>query len=124
MGLGRYASTCAALTLVSAGLISLWLPPGTILGLWVAGSVAWIVQVLAAAARVRWGSRPERFLAVFAWSAAGRLGVVGLAAGAVFLWEALHPVTTLVGLAGYLFALLLLEPVLIRPVAGAQTESR
>ena len=36
---------------------------------------------------------------------------VGLAAWAVFRWETLHPVSTLVGLAGYLFSMLLFEPV-------------
>ena len=122
--MARYSFWCAVLVAVSAGVLSVVLPEGTIPGLWVAGAAAWVTQGVAAGARVRWGSRPERLLAVWGWSAGGRLAVVGLAAWAVYAFEVLHPVTTLVGLAGYLFAMLLLEPVLLKVGGPAPTDSR
>jgi hypothetical protein len=100
------------------------LPPGTQTGLWVAGVAAWVIQGVAAWARIRWGRKPERLLAVWAWSAGARLSAVGIAAFAVYRLESLHPVTTLVGLAGYLFAMMLLEPTLLRLDSSAQTDSR
>lgn len=123
-GIGQYALVCAALVVVSAAILQRFLPPGAGAGLWVAGGAAWVIQVAAAGARVRWGGRPERLLAVWGWSAGGRLASVGLAAWAVWRFEALHPVSTLVGLAGYLFAMLLLEPLLAGPRSGSKTGTR
>lgn len=123
-GLGRYLLACVALVAASAAGISPLLPPAARPGLWVAGSVACTIQVAAAAARIRWGGRPERLLAVWGWSAGVRLGAIGLAAFGVYRFEVLHPVSTLVGLAGYLFAMLLMEPALLRPGSTIQTGSR
>lgn len=123
-GIGRYVLACAALVAVTAGVMSPILPPGTQMGLWVAGVAAWVIQGLAAWARIRWGRQPERLLAVWAWSAGARLSAVGIAAFAVYRFESLHPVSTLVGLAGYLFAMMLLEPTLLRLDSSAQTDSR
>lgn len=123
-GLGRYALACAALVAVTAGGTNSLLPPDARLGLWVAGGTAWAIQVVAAGARSRYGSRPERLLAVWGWSAGGRLVAIGLAGWAVFRFEELHPVSTLVGLAGYLFAMLLMEPMLLRLGSTYQTGTR
>lgn len=49
---------------------------------------------------------------------------MGAAAFAVYRYEALHPVSTLVGLAGYLFAMLLMEPALLKPGSTNQTGTR
>lgn len=104
-------AACTTLVVVSGVLVSPWLAPGLMKGLWVAGLVALGIQSAAFASRVRWGEAPERLLAVWGWSAGARLLAVMAVAAAVFRFESLHPVTTLVGLAGYLFAMLLLEPV-------------
>lgn len=93
-------------------------PPDARLGLWVAGGVALAVQVGATAVRIRFGRRPQRLLLVWVGSAGARLAVVGGVALAVVRQPSLHPVSTLVGLAGFLFALLLLEAVLLRPGAS------
>ena len=123
-GLGRYFLACAALVAVSAAGAGPFLPPVARPGLWIAGIVACLIQVAAAAARIRWGGRPERLLAVWGWSAGVRLGAIGLAAFAVYRFEELHPGSTLVGLAGYLFAMLLMEPALLKPGSTIQTGSR
>lgn len=119
--LGAYILVCAALVVATAGVISVFLPPVARSGLWVSGVSAWVIQAAAASARVRWGGLPERLLAVWGWSAGGRLLAIGLAAAAVYRWEGLHPVSTLVGLAGYLFAMLLLEAALLRPGSVIKT---
>lgn len=123
-GLGRYALACAALVAATAGAIAPFLPPEAVPGLWSAGAFAWVIQVLAVWARIRYGSRPERLLAVWGWSAGGRLVAIGLAGAAVVRFQVFHPVTTLVGLAGYLFAMLLMEPVLVRFGPTYQTGTR
>ena len=123
-GLARYALACAALVAVTAGIAGALLPPDAGPGLWVAGGAAWGIQVVAAGARIRYGSRPERLLAVWGWSTGGRLLAIGLAGWAVYRFEELHPVSTLVGLAGYLFAMLLMEPMLLRLGSTYQTGTR
>lgn len=122
--LGRFALACAVLVAVTAGALGPFLPQGAGAGLWAAGASAWVIQVVAVWARIRYGSRPERLLAVWGWSAGGRLVAIGLAGLAVTRFEGLHPVSTLVGLAGYLFAMLLMEPVLVRFGPTNQTGSR
>lgn len=115
-----YAAACAGLVLITAGVVTPLLPPGARAGLWVAGGGAWLLQLGAAGAWVRWGSSPTRFLAVMAWSAGARLLAIGAAGAAVWrLPDLLHPVSTLVGLAGYLFMMLLMEPMMLR--AGSTT---
>ena len=122
--LGRFALACAVLVAVTASALGPFLPQGAGAGLWAAGASAWVIQVVAVWARIRYGSRPERLLAVWGWSAGGRLVAIGLAGLAVTRFEGLHPVSTLVGLAGYLFAMLLMEPVLVRFGPTNQTGTR
>ena len=123
-GFRGYAVTCAVLVAASAGVLMPLLPPQTRVGLWSAGVAAWLIQAAAAGARIRWGGRPDRLLSVWGWSAGVRLSAVGLAAVAAVRVDALHLVTTLVGLAGYLFVMMLLEPVFLKIGSPAQTEPR
>lgn len=123
-GLGSYLLVCATFAAATAALVGLVLPSHTRFGLWVAAASAWLVQAIASASRARWGRRPERLLTVWGWSTGGRMAALGLIALAVVWSEALDPASTLVGFAGYLFVMLLLEPVLVDMRPAAQTRSR
>jgi hypothetical protein len=84
-------------------------------GVVLAGSVAWVLQVLGFAARTRWGTTPTRLLAAWAWSTGVRFTAVLVMGLAAWRFEELDVVTSLVGLAGFLFVMLLMEPAFVAP---------
>jgi hypothetical protein len=89
----------------------------------VAALVAYPIQMLAFFLLVRfWGDR-KRFLLVWLGGTVGRMGVVLVAALALTRVEGLAPAPTLLGLAGFFFGLLLLEPLFLRPRGAESTES-
>lgn len=117
----RYFGACAALVAVTAGALSLWLTPGQVRGLATAGGAALVLQTLAFALMLWARKRTNRFLAVWAGGTLVRFAAVGLAAWVVIRWGELDPAATLLGLAGYLFVMLLLEPAFL--ASGPDTES-
>lgn len=112
---------------VSYAAVGLVLVAGITLALWpwldvagrrslaVAAAVSWAVQVAAFALLVRSRIEPGRFLAAWAGGTLVRMGIIGAAAFVLARTSSLAPLPTLLGLAGYFFVLLLLEPVFFRP---------
>lgn len=108
--LGRYALTgFLAVTVVTAAL---WwfLDDGGRQGILVAAGIAYPVQVAVFALLQRARSEPSRFLLWWALGVLARIGVV-IAAGLVASrLESIRPAALLLGLAGFFFGMLLMEP--------------
>ena len=113
----RYAATalagCAAVTLV------LWpfLDPEARRGIVIAAAIALPVQIGAFALLIRYRGNMNGFLAVWAGGTLVRMAVVGTAAAIAIRSGAAGAVPMLLGLAGFFFGLLLLEPIFFRPGA-------
>lgn len=103
---------------VSGALYAL-LGPEDGLGIVAAAAVAYPVMVVSFAVMVRFKGAGNRFLAAWLGGVLVRLVVLGLAVVAVLTVDALRPAPTLLALAGFFFALLLLEPVFFRRAAEA-----
>jgi hypothetical protein len=110
-----YLATCLAVVAGTVWMLDRFLAAEQKTGLRVAAVAALTLQVAAFAARLRWGTTPTRLLATWVWSTGARFTAVLAMGIAAWRYEALDPVTSLVGLAGFLFAMLLLEPVFFRP---------
>lgn len=110
-----YAGACFVLVLVVVAGLGSFLDERELFGLSVAGSVAALLQVSAFAARTRWGSTPNRLLATWVWSMGARFTAVLTMGLAAWKFEELDVVASLVGLAGFLFVMLLLEPAFFSP---------
>ncbi len=110
----RYGAVALGVLVLVTGGLWPWLSPPARLGVLVAAMVAYPVQLLAFFAMLRYWDDPKRFMVAWMGGALMRLGVI-LFMGLVLLRvERLPPVPTLPALAGFLFALLLLEPLFIR----------
>jgi hypothetical protein len=108
----RYAAACTAL--VSLGVLACWplLDGSGRMGVLAAAALALPLQIAAFAA-LAWGwSVRNRFLAVWVGGTLARMGVVGAAAVMVSVTE-LPPAPTLLSLAAFLFAMLLIESVFL-----------
>lgn len=106
-----YALTGAGVVAVLAGLLSWLLGPRAAVSVWWAAGLAYVVQLVAFAALLRFRARPNGFLAVWAGGILARLIVVLAGAYWVMRTPALEPAPALLALAGFLFVLLLMEPV-------------
>ena len=84
-------------------------------GLLVAGGIALAVQLPAFGLLLRFRFDHRRFLLVWGAGTVTRLGLVLVLGLLVGRTAVLAPVPTLLGLAGFLFALLLLEAFFLRP---------
>lgn len=110
----RYAVTALVVLVLVTGGLWPWLSPPARLGVLVAAMVAYPVQLLAFFAMFRYWDDPKRFMVAWMGGTLMRLGVI-LVMGLVLLRvERLPAVPTLPALAGFLFALLLLEPLFLR----------
>lgn len=110
----------AALLVLAAATALLWPwldDPGRA-GVAAAAAAALVVQAVAFALLVRYRTSGRAFFAVLAGGAALRLGAVVLAALAVVRWRMVPAAPTLLALAGFLFGLLLLEPLFLRRAGG------
>lgn len=107
----RYA--LVGLVGTAAGVALLWpfLDDAGRVGLAGAAGLAWSVQVVAFGVLVHFRDRTNRFFAAWAGGTAVRMVLVLLVAWAVVRYPTLPPAPTLLGLAGFFFLLLLLEPV-------------
>jgi hypothetical protein len=108
-----YAAVAAGLLLLAVAGLGLVLGPEAQSALWAAAGGAFMVQVLAFALLQAAGRRTRPFFAAWGGGMALRLLVVS---GAAWLaWRGYFaPVPLLIGLVGFLFVLLLLEPVFLR----------
>jgi len=109
------------LLLVNAGLWP-WVSPTARTGLLVAALVAYPTQMLAFFLLVRFWEDGKRFLLVWVGGTLVRMGVILIAAVVLTQVEGLPPAPTLLGLAGFFFGLLLLEPLFLRPRGAESTE--
>ena len=110
-----------ALLLVNAGLWP-WLSPSARTGLLVAALVAYPIQMMAFFLLVRFWNEGKRFLLVWVGGTVVRMLVILVAALALTRKDGLPPAPTLLGLAGFFFGLLLLEPLFLRPRGAETTE--
>ena len=106
-----YALTGAGVVGVLAGLLSWLLGAAAARSVWWAAGLAYVVQLAAFAGLLRFRSRRDGFLAVWAGGILARLLVVLAGAYWVMRSTSLEPAPALLSLAGFLFVLLLLEPV-------------
>lgn len=119
-----YALAGLVLLTVTTGALWAWLSPEGRRGILVAAGIAWGVQVVAFGLLVMYRHRGNRFLAAWVGGTVVRMAVVLLAAWVVMRESGLAPAPTLLGLAGFLFALLLLEPVFLsRALARDEPET-
>lgn len=98
---------------VSAVVAALWafLDPASRQGVALAGLVAVSVQAIAFTALIRFRGEVNAFLAAWVGGTLARMAVVGFVAFAVIRSGMDGAPATLLALAGFFFALLLLEPV-------------
>lgn len=113
--LGKYAATGLALLAVLIAALWPWLDEPGRHGILVAAAVAWPVQVAAFWLLLRQRGEPGRFLAAWAGGTLVRMAMIVAVAFALTRVPGLAVVPTLLGLAGFFFGLLLLEPVFFRP---------
>jgi hypothetical protein len=119
----RYGGVAlVALVGITAGLWP-WLSPSGRAGILVAALVAYPIQMLAFFLLVRFWGDSKRFLLVWVGGTAVRMGVILVLALLLTRFEGLAPAPTLLGLAGFFFGLLLLEPLFLRPRGAESTES-
>jgi len=95
----------------------LWpfLDPNARRGIVVAACIALPVQIGAFALLIRYRSNMNGFLAVWAGGTLVRMAVVGIVAAIAIRSGTAGAVPMLLGLAGFFFGLLLLEPIYYRP---------
>jgi len=89
-----------------------------------AALLAYPIQMLAFSMLIRYWGEGNRFLLVWVGGTIVRMGVIFLAALAVWRSESLPPAPTLLALAGFFFGLLLLEPLFLRPRGDEGTETK
>jgi hypothetical protein len=106
----RYALACAGVVAVAVPVAAVTLDGPGLAGVLAAAAVALPVQIgaFAALTRVRVGS--NAFLAAWVGGTAVRMAVVGLGGWALVALPQFPPLPTLLGLAGFFFVMLLMEP--------------
>ncbi|HEX9107580.1 MAG TPA: hypothetical protein VF832_10140 [Longimicrobiales bacterium] len=109
----------AAVTLVVAAL-ALLLPAAALGAVGWMGALAWAVQVMLFAPLLAARGKRNAFLAAWGGGTLVRFAVLGAAAWWVWHSQALPLAPALLALAGFLFLLLLLEPVFFRMGLRAQ----
>ena len=110
---GAYALTALGVTALAAALTA-WLVDGSSNAVWVGAGVALVVQLAAFAALVAWRDRGSLFLVGWLGGMLLRFGAVGVMAVWLSRTDALPRAAALVSLVGFVFLLLLLEPVFLR----------
>ncbi|MBT8398098.1 MAG: hypothetical protein HKO65_11185 [Gemmatimonadetes bacterium] len=119
----RYGGTALLVLLVAIAGLWPWLSPPARTGVLVAACIAFPVQMLAFFLLIRFLEDRKRFLLIWVGGTAVRMGVVLVAALVLTQTDRLPPAPTLLGLAGFFFGLLLLEPLFLRPRGAETTES-
>jgi hypothetical protein len=103
--------------------LALWpfLDPESRRGIVIAAAIALPVQIGAFALLIRYRDNMNGFLAIWAGGTLVRMAVVGITAVIVIRSGAAGAVPMLLGLAGFFFGLLLLEPIYFRSAAAETT---
>jgi len=116
---GRYALTGTGV--IAAGLCVLWplLDAASREGVALAAAIALPLQVGAFALLLRFRGEANRFLVAWVGGTVLRMGTVAVVAVVVIRSGREGAVPTLLALAGFLFTLLVLEPLYFKPASGA-----
>jgi hypothetical protein len=109
-----YAGAALLATAAVAGAATVLVPPPAARGVWAAAAMAYVLQVIAFALLLVVRERAQLFLLGWLGGMLLRFAAVGAVAFWVTRTGALPAAATLVSLAGFLFLLLLLEPVFLR----------
>lgn len=118
----RYGGVSLVLVLVVVAGFWPWLSPPSRTGLVAAAVIAYPVQMLAFFLLVRFWDDRKRFLLIWLGGTVARMVVILGAALVLTQVNGLPPAPTLLGLAGFFFGLLLLEPLFLRPRGAETTE--
>ena len=109
-----YALTGLVATTVVAALASALVAADAARAVWVAAALAYGLQLIAFALLLALRARAEWFLAAWLGGMVLRFGALGLCAYWLSSSSALPRAATLLSLVGFVFMLLLLEPVFLR----------
>jgi len=120
-GEAKYAGVGAAG--VTVVILGLWpfLDPASRVGVLIAAAVALPVQWLSFAVLMRFRGKSTGFIGAWVGGAALRMVAVGLVAVIAISRDVDGLIALLLGLAGFLFGLLLLEPMYFKPAASETT---
>ena len=118
----RYGGVAFLVLLVANAGLWPWLSPSSRAGIFVAALVAYPIQMLAFFLLVRFFNEGKRFLLVWVGGTLVRMAVILVAALVLTRMDWLPPAPTLLGLAGFFFGLLLLEPLFLRSRGAESTE--
>ena len=119
----KYAGACLALVAVVLGVAAVLMDPSGLFGVLAAAAVTLPIQVAAFTALASAPAGTNRFLAAWVGGTLVRLVVVGLG-GWALIRAGLPRAPTLLGLAGFFFGMLLLEPVFLGLGRTRQTTDR
>jgi len=108
-----YAAVGGVLTAVVAGVAGM-LVGSDARAVWIAAAIAWVIQLGAFGLMVALQSQPQLFMIGWLAGMMVRFGAVGVCAFWLSRTAALPLGTTLLSLVGFLFLLLLLEPLFLR----------
>ena len=106
-----YALVGAGVVALLAGMLGWLLGPVAARSIWWAAAVAYGLQLIAFAALLAYRKRTQAFLTAWGAGILARMAIVLVGAWWVMRSEVLEPAPALLGLAGFLFVVLLLEPV-------------
>ncbi len=109
-----YALTGLVATIVAAALASALVAADAVRAVWVAAAIAYGLQLIAFALLLALRARAEGFLAAWLGGMVLRFGALGLCAYWLSSSSTLPRAATLLSLVGFVFMLLLLEPVFLR----------
>lgn len=111
---GAYALTAFALTGAAASITALLVDPASVVAVWTGAAIALGVQLAAFAGLVALRDRGSLFLVGWLGGMFLRFGAVGMMAVWLSRTDALPRAAAMVSLVGFVFLLLLLEPVFLR----------
>ena len=106
----RYAGACVVVVAVGVAVAAALLDRRGLLGVLAAAAVALPIQVAAFAVLARYAPASTAFMAAWVGGTLVRMFVVGLGGWALVVLPDLPPAPTLLGLAAFFFAMLMLEP--------------
>lgn len=109
-----YAAVGLVATLLAAGIAMLLVPAGAVKAVWVAAAIAYVLQVLAFALLLALRFQPNLFLTAWLAGMVLRFGTVGVCAAWLSRSDVLPRGPMLLSLVGFVFLLVLLEPVFLR----------
>ena len=111
---GLYAVTALVLTAAVAGVVSRFVSQNDARAIWFSAGLACVLQLIAFAGLLRVRNQAQLFLAVWVIGMALRFGALGGVAWWLSRSAALPREAALLSLVGFVFLLLLLEPVFLR----------